>query len=68
MSWQIAFEIAGALGGIATLLALMLGPMFYLGAKIDSMRAEIKSDMDEFRKESKEFHGRLCTIEEKKKK
>lgn len=61
MSWKIVLEIAGALGGLATLLALMLGPMFYLGAKIDQLRSDVHKEM-------KDFHGRLCSIEERKKK
>lgn len=68
MWWKIALEIIGAIGGVATLLALLLAPMFYLGAKIDSFRQEVQNDMNEFRKEMKDFHGRLCGIEEKNKK
>lgn len=66
--WDMVLAITGTIGGIATVLALILAPMFYLGAKMDSFREEIKSDMNEFRKENKEFHGRLCAIEEKNKK
>ena len=76
MHWSLILEIVGVIGGIATLIALMLGPMFYLGSKMDnlrkdikqdmdSFRKEIRGDMDEFRKETKDFHGRLCAIEER---
>lgn len=68
MDWKTVTEIAAIVGGIATLLAMFLGPMFYLGSKIDSFRKEVHQDMNEFRKESKDFHGRLCAIEEKIKK
>ncbi len=74
MNWTLTFGIIGSIGGLATLIALMLGPMFYLGSKIEKLRdkmdenmAEIRKDMDEFRKEAKGFHGRLCAIEERNK-
>ena len=60
-AWIIVLEIAGVLGGITAFLALMLGPMFYLGSKIDKLR----SDMHE---EIKDFHATLCAIEERNKK
>ena len=68
MSWRIVLEAVGILGGICTFLALMLGPMFYLGNKIENLRSDFKSDMDEMRKENKDFHGRLCAIEERNRK
>lgn len=58
--WTI-LQITGALGGITSFIALMLGPMFYLGAKIDNLR-------EEMHKESKDFHKRLCEIEAKRSK
>lgn len=61
MEWKLAFEIVGFMGGIISFVALMLAPMFYLGAKID----RIHEDMQ---KEVKDFHGRLCAIEERNKK
>jgi Tfp pilus assembly protein PilO len=68
MSWQSALEIVGCIGGLATLLALMLGPMFYLGAKIEAFKNQMHEDMKEFREELKDYHGRLCSLEEKNKK
>lgn len=65
---KLAFEIGGLVGGIATFLALMLGPMFYLGAKIDNFKTEIRQDMNSFRVEMKDFHGRICVIEERNRK
>lgn len=52
MWWQITLEIVGIIGGIATLLAFFLAPMFYLGAKIDKLREDMHQEM-------KDFHGRL---------
>ncbi len=86
-------EIGGLVGGIATVLALMLVPMIWVGSKIDasrqelnqkidackdevnnkidqkidSFRQEVQQDMNEFRTEIKDFHGRLCSIEERNK-
>lgn len=60
MNLLLAFEIVGFIGGISTFIALMLAPMFYLGSKID----RIHEDMQ---KEIKDFHGRLCAIEERNK-
>lgn len=55
---MMTLEILGVLGGMATLLAFFLGPMFYLGSKIDALRSD-------FHEEIKDFHGRLCALEEK---
>ncbi len=74
MEWTIALEIFGLIGGIATVMALLLAPMIWLGSKIDavaselnqkidSFRKEVHQDMSEFRKEMKDFHGRLISLE-----
>lgn len=57
----MTIEIVGIIGGITTVLALFLGPMFWVGSKIDALRTEVYKDM-------KDFHGRLCSIEERNKK
>jgi len=74
MPWKLVIEIVSIIGGVATLIALMLGPMFYLGSKIEKVRDKIDevknkldADMNEIRKENKDFHGRLCAIEERNK-
>lgn len=78
MNLTLVLECVGIIGGVATILALMLGPMFYLGSKLDNFRKEfkqdiedfkkeIRQDMNEFRKETKDFHGRLCSLEERNK-
>ncbi len=61
MEWTILFQIGGLVGGIATILAFFLAPTIYLAGKIDSLRAEMSAEM-------KDFHGRLCAIEERNKK
>ncbi len=67
MEWTIALEIFGLIGGIATVMALLLAPMIWIGSKIDSLRQEVHEDMNEFRKEMRDFHGRLVDIETRKK-
>lgn len=57
MSWTVTAEIVGVVGGIATLLALMLGPMFYLGTKIESFRKNMEDKFDKFRNEFENFRG-----------
>jgi uncharacterized protein YdgA (DUF945 family) len=49
MPWGLILEIVGVIGGIATLLALMLGPMFYLGTKIENLRKSMDENMRAFR-------------------
>jgi len=69
MDWTLALEIFGIIGGIATVLAMFLGPMMWLGSKIDNVNNTLNSKMDnlstELRNEMKDFHGRLCTLEER---
>ena len=54
MDWTTMLEIFAVIGGVATVFGLFLAPMFWLGAKIDSIILE-----------NKDFHGRLCAIEER---
>jgi hypothetical protein len=61
MNWSMTLEIIGLIGGIVTMLAFFLMPMLWLGSKIDALREEVT-------KETKDFHGRLCAIEEKNRK
>lgn len=61
INWKIALEVLGIIGALATILALFLGPMLYLGNKIDNFK-------DTMFQEMKDFHGRLCAIEERNKK
>ena len=56
MEWTVALEIFGLIGGIATVMALLLAPMIWVGSKIDAFRQEVQNDMNEFRKEMKDFH------------
>ena len=67
MEWTLILEIFGLTGGIATILALVLAPMIWVGSKIDSFRQEVHQDMNEFRKEMTDFHGRLIELETRKK-
>jgi hypothetical protein len=68
MNWKTTLEIIGAIGGITTVLALFLGPMFYLGGKIDGMRKDLEGLRQEMHQEHKDFHGPLCAIEERNRK
>lgn len=71
MEWIQVLEVFGLIGGIATVLAFFLAPMLWLGSKIDGVRDSLKNDIDSLRqemaKEMKDFHGRLCAIEERNK-
>jgi hypothetical protein len=60
MDWKVTLEIFAVIGGVATVFGLFLAPMFWLGSKIDAMRTEMHE-------ESKDFHARLCAIEERNK-
>jgi hypothetical protein len=60
-TWKMTLEIIAIVGGIATLLALLLAPMFFLGAKIDKLR-------DDMYQEMKDFHNRLFILEERNRK
>lgn len=54
MDWKITIELLGIVGGITTFITLFLGPMFYLGSKIDNLRKESKQDLSDFRNEVKQ--------------
>lgn len=60
MDWQLALEIFGLIGGIATLLGFFLVPALWIGSKIDALTTKINDEM-------KDFHGRLCDLEARRK-
>jgi hypothetical protein len=68
INWNMIVQIATVTGGISAVIAMWLAPILWLGSKIDAFRAEVHQDMKEFRAELKEFHGRLCAVEEGSKK
>jgi len=49
------------LGCFLAVCGLIIGVFLYLASKIDSLQASIYVEM-------KDFHGRLCAIEEKRRK
>ena len=62
MEWLQVFAIAGTTVGCCI--------YFHKERKSDLMEVkgemkEIRECMNEFRRETKDFHGRLCTLEEK---
>lgn len=48
----------GIMSICVAILAITIGSPLYLGNKIDNLRRDMQQDM-------KDFHGRLCTLEEK---
>jgi len=66
MDWLQVFTIVGSTGGFCYLM--------YREAKedrkefrqaIDEDRKEFRQAIDEIRREQKDFHGRMCALEEK---
>lgn len=69
----------GIMSVCVAILAITIGSPLYLGNKIENLRRDFHQDMNVFQgemkqfretwaKESKDFHGRLCIIEERNKK
>ncbi len=65
INWTLILQILGVIASIATILGLILAPALWLGSKIDAFRVEIKNDMGKFSEESKDFHSRLCVLEDR---
>lgn len=76
-----AIAALSMVGGIVTIFGLFLGPMFWLGSKIDNVNYSLNQKIDnsnivlnqkidefkdEVNAEMKDFHGRLCAIEERR--
>lgn len=58
------------LTGVGTVLAVVgsnIALISWLRADIKGFETEIRGWKEEIQKESKDFHGRLCTIEERHK-
>ena len=67
MDWIMTLQIMGVIGGVATIFALFLAPYFWLASKIDSIVTEMHSFKECMHQDMKDFHGRLCAIEERNK-
>lgn len=64
MSWDLISAIA-AIAGLH--IALMIGLISWLRSDIKSFEIEIREWNKEILKDSRDFHGRLCAIEERNK-
>lgn len=65
MDWNIISAIAGVAG---IQIALMIGLISWLRSDIKSFEIEIRAWNKEILKDTRDFHGRLCAIEERNKK
>lgn len=60
--------ILTGIGTIITVIGANIALMAWLRSDIKSFESEIRGWKDEISKEMKDFHGRLCAIEERGKK
>ena len=65
LDWGLISAVAG-IAGIQ--IALMIGLISWLRSDIKSFEVEIRNWNREILKDSREFHGRLCSIEERNRK
>jgi hypothetical protein len=65
MDWGLFSAIAGVAG---INIALMVGLISWLRSDLKSFEVEIRGWNKEILKDSREFHGRFCAIEEKNRK
>lgn len=63
MDWTQAFTIIGT--NIA-LFGTLIGMLLYQDKKIEENRRETNVILRELKDEMKDFHGRLCSIEERR--
>lgn len=64
MDWNL---ISIVIGVFSINVALMIGLISWLRSDIKSFELEIRGWNKEILKDSRDFHGRLCSIEEKNK-
>ncbi|NGX57252.1 MAG: hypothetical protein K940chlam3_00138 [Chlamydiae bacterium] len=58
LDWADLAVKATVLSACLAILAVSIASPLYLGSKIDSFKSEMYQEM-------RDFHGRLCTIEER---
>jgi hypothetical protein len=72
MNWPDLAAKASVTSVCVAILGITIGSPIYLGNKIDNkidgLRTEMHIDRENRAAESKDFHGRLCAIEERNKK
>jgi len=59
--------ILTCVGAVVAIIATNIALISWLRGDINRFETEIRSWKEEIQKESKDFHGRLCAIEERKK-
>jgi hypothetical protein len=62
--WGVILTVIACL---FAMLSVMTGLFLYLAAKMDNLQREMHSMRQDLNLEIKDFHGRLCTIEERNK-
>lgn len=65
MDWTV---ILTGIGTVITVVGSNIALMTWLRSDMKSFESEIRGWKEEIQKESKDFHGRLCTIEERNRK
>jgi hypothetical protein len=60
IDWMNLAAICGIWSTMITILAVCIASPLYLGSKIDNFRSQMYEEM-------KDFHGRMCIIEERNK-
>ena len=69
MDWSQVVALAlGVLGVVVGNAAVFLPIFFWLRTEANADRREILNILNEMKEEMKDFHGRLCAIEERNKK
>lgn len=68
MDWLTLLSfVAAYLGIILSVAGLNYALLSWLRADMKSFEAEIRSWKDEINKEMRDFHGRMCSLEERRK-
>ncbi len=60
--------IITVIGSVAAIVGSNIALIGWLRADMKSFESEVRGWKEEMQKESKDFHGRLCAIEERNKK
>ena len=69
MDWTTLIGIIGGYLGIVFSVAGLNFALFsWMRSDMKEFESEIRSWKDEINKEMRDFHGRMCTLEERKKK
>lgn len=66
MDTTLVTALVGVIGALVGIFGAIIGVYFHTDKRLEEMRKETNVILNSIQQEMKEFHGKLCAIEERR--